>query len=514
MKKSIIILVSFLINTSYITAQTPTLQWQKTLGGTLEDMASTIIQTSDGGYLTVGYSYSSDGNVTLNHGVQDYWVVKLNATGTIEWQKSLGGSDEDTPTSVVQTTDGGYVVAGFTASTDGDVTGNHGEYDYWVVKLNSTGTILWQKTYGGTNNDMAYSIAPTSDSGFIVAGLTTSYDGDINDNNGGGDVWIVKINSSGVLQWQKTLGGTSSDQAKSISQTADGGYVMAGKTYSNDLDVSGNHGDYDFWVVKLDSAGTIQWQKALGGTNEDEAISIIKTTDGGYAVAGIIYSNASNGNITGQHGEHDFWVVKLNSLGTIQWQRPLGGSNSDRGYSIVQTNDGGFVVAGSCQSYNGDVVTGNNDNGGVWLVKLNAAGVVQWQKPFGGSEYEEAFSLIKTTDGGFAVAGFTYSNDGDVSGNHGDSDFWILKLSGENLGTTDFQRNAIIVYPNPVTDVLQIQGVTEPITAIKIIDLTGKTVLEQTTSNHFFDVELLPQGIYLLEVYTEKYKHTHKFTKQ
>lgn len=514
MKKSIIILVSFLINTCYITAQTPTLQWQKTLGGTLEDMASTIIQTSDGGYLTVGYSYSSDGNVTLNHGVQDYWVVKLNATGTIEWQKSLGGSDEDTPSSVVQTTDGGYAVAGFTASTDGDVTGNHGEYDYWVVRLNSTGTILWQKTYGGTNNDMAYSIAPTSDSGFIVAGLTTSYDGDINDNNGGGDVWIVKINSSGVLQWQKTLGGTASDQAKSISQTADGGYVMAGKTYSNDLDVSGNHGDYDFWVVKLDSAGTIQWQKALGGTNEDEAISIIKTTDGGYAVAGIIYSNANNGNITGQHGEHDFWVVKLNSLGTIQWQRPLGGSNSDRGYSIVQTNDGGFVVAGSCQSYNGDVVTGNNDNGGVWLVKLNAAGVVQWQKPFGGSEYEEAFSLIKTTDGGFVVAGFTYSNDGDVSGNHGDSDFWILKLSGENLATTDFQKNGIIVYPNPVTDVLQIQGVTEPITAIKIIDLTGKTILEQTTSNHFFDVELLPQGIYLLEVYTEKYKHTYKFTKQ
>ena len=194
-------------------------------------------------------------------------------------------------------------------------------------------------------------------------------------------------------------------------------------------------------------------------------------------------------------------------MGTIQWQRPLGGSNSDRGYSIVQTNDGGFVVAGSCQSYNGDVVTGNNDNGGVWLVKLNAAGVVQWQKPFGGSEYEEAISLIKTTDGGFAVAGFTYSNDGDVSGNHGDSDLWILKLSGENLGTTDFQRNAMIVYPNPVTDVLQIQGVTEPITAIKIIDLTGKTILEQTTSNHFFDVELLPQGIYLLEVYTEKYKH-------
>jgi len=514
MKKNIIFLVTLLLCVGYVTAQTPTLQWQKTLGGTLEDMASTIIQTSDGGYLTVGYSYSSDGNVTLNHGVQDYWVVKLNATGTIQWQKSFGGSDEDTPTSVVQTTDGGYVVAGFTASTDGDVTGNHGEYDYWVVRLNSVGTILWQKTYGGTNNDMAYSIAPTSDSGFIVAGLTTSYDGDINDNNGGGDVWIVKINSSGVLQWQKTLGGTASDQAKSISQTADGGYVMAGKTYSNDLDVSGNHGDYDFWVVKLDSAGTIQWQKALGGTNEDEGISIIKTTDGGYAVAGIIYSNASNGNITGQHGEHDFWVVKLNSLGTIQWQRPLGGSNSDRGYSIVQTNDGGFIVAGSCQSYDGDVVTGNNDNGGVWLVKLNAAGVVQWQKPFGGSDYEEAFSLIKTTDGGFAVAGFTYSNDGDVSGNHGDSDFWILKLSGENLGTTDFQRNAIIVYPNPVTDVFQIQGVTEPITAIKIIDLTGKIVLEQATSNHFFDVELLPQGIYLLEVNTEKYNHTCKFTKQ
>jgi hypothetical protein len=286
------------------------IQWQKCLGGTGDDRANSIQQTTDGGYVVAGRTYSNDGNVTGNHGSDDYWVVKLDASGNIQWQKCLGGTSWEYASSIQQTTDGGYVAAGYTRSNDGDVSGNHGDWDYWVVKLDSSGNIQWQKCLGGTSWDEAYSIQQTTDGGYVVTGYTTSNDGDVSGNHGGEDYWVVKLDSSGNIQWQKCLGGTGDDRANSIQQTTDGGYVVAGYTYSNDGDVSGNHGGRDFWVVKLDASGNIQWQKCLGGTNWDEAYSIHQTTDGGYVVAGRTWSN--DGDVSGYHGgNYDYWVVKL-----------------------------------------------------------------------------------------------------------------------------------------------------------------------------------------------------------
>ncbi len=200
---------------------------------------------------------------------------------------------------------------GGTFSNDGDVSGNHGIVDSWIVKLNSSGDIIWQKCFGGTDDDVAFSIQQTSDGGFIVAGYTSSNDGDVSGNHGGGDYWVVKLDSSGTIQWQKCLGGTDNDEAKSIQQTSDGGYIVAGETWSNDGDVSGNHGNSDYWVVKLNSSGDIEWQKCLGGTVKDIAKTIQQTSDGGFIVAG--YTNSNDGDVSGIHGDYyDFWVVKLN----------------------------------------------------------------------------------------------------------------------------------------------------------------------------------------------------------
>jgi len=197
------------------------------------------------------------------------YSIIINAQPTIQWQKSLGGPSTDKALCIQQTTDGGYIAVGYSNSANGDVTGYHGGTDGWIIKIDALGILQWQKALGGSGYDAIQSIQQTSDSGYIVAGLTLSNDGDVNGNHGSYDYWIIKLNSNGVIQWQKTLGGTDSEKATSIKQTSDGGYIIAGFTLSNNGDVSGNHGNgnYDYWIVKLYSNGSIQWQKSLGGTN-------------------------------------------------------------------------------------------------------------------------------------------------------------------------------------------------------------------------------------------------------
>ena len=200
-------------------------------------------------------------------------AASLSAQVEIEWQRCLGGTIGENAYSIQITSDGGYIIAGNTQSNDGDVSGNHGGTDIWIIKLSSQGDIQWQKCLGGTLSENAYSIQQTIDSGYIVAGYTTSSDGDVTGNHGNDDMWVVKLDNLGNLQWQKCMGGTSWDQAYYIQQTTNGGYILAGKTYSNDGDVSGNHGEWDMWVVKLDDLGNIQWQKCMGGTEIGRASS-------------------------------------------------------------------------------------------------------------------------------------------------------------------------------------------------------------------------------------------------
>jgi hypothetical protein len=243
------------------------------------------------------------------HGVSDYWVAKLATDGTIQWQKALGGTKDDYANSIQQTKDGEYVVAGGSNSSDGDVSGGHGSFDYWVVKLAADGTIQWRKAIGGTGYDDARSIQQTRDGGYVVAGYSSSSDGDVSGGHGVYDYWVVKLAADGTIPWRKALGGAGIDLAYSIQQTKDGGYVVAGTSLSSDGDVSDSHGNSDCWVVKLAPDGAIQWQKALGGTGSDSAHSIQQTKDGGYVVAG--YLDSSDGDAGGA------WIVKLTPEGVM-----------------------------------------------------------------------------------------------------------------------------------------------------------------------------------------------------
>ena len=405
-----------------------------------------------------------------------HYAVRLNSQPAIEWQRSLGGSQHDYGTVVKQTSDGGYILAGYSYSGDGDVAAGHGYADYWILKLNNSGLVQWQRPLGGSSADVAKSIEQTGDGGYIIAGGSYSINGDVTGNRGGSDYWIVKLNSTGNIEWQKSMGGTENDEAQSIRQTNDGGYIVAGWSYSDNRDVTGHHPgprikgkpqvNADYWVVKLNNIGNILWQRSLGGSYDDRAYSIRQTNDGGFIVAG--YSNSNNGDVTGHHGftglsedNSDYWLVKLSNTGNIQFQKSLGGDRKDAAYCVEETIDGGFIVAGESKSNNGDVSGHHGLTQSIsqfcivtpdyWVVRLNSTGVIQWQRSLGGNGYDIAWSVSQTNDGKFVIAGYTGSNDGEVSNNHGPQslqlcsahnsffyDFWIVQL--DNTGSLQWQK--------------------------------------------------------------------------
>lgn len=494
-------------------AQAPVIQWQQSYGGSGNDYANDIQPTPDGGYIMVGSSTSNNGNLTINQGNADCWVVKLNATGTLQWQKSLGGSANEVARSVANTADGGYIIAGGTGSNDGDATGNHGGLnDYWVVKLNASGNIQWQKTFGGSNNDEAEVIQATADGGYIIAGASNSNNGNVSGNHGNYDAWIIKIDGTGNLLWQKSLGGTGTDEAEAFMTTADGGFIMAALSSSNNGDVIGNQGSFDYWIVKLDATGNIQWQQSYGGSGGDEPTCIQTTADGGYIVGGITAS--TNGNVTGNNGLYDYWVVKLNSSGNLQWQTALGGSSMEIAYGIQPTPDGGYIIAGNSGSTNGNV-TGNHGGYDGWVAKLNANGILQWQKSIGSTAADGMAALLNANDNGYIVVGYNSAANGDVTANQGGADCWVVKLSRDALGNASFKNQAITLSQNPVNELLQWQtSGGNPIIKIKITDSNGKTVLEQYNNTNTLDIAMLANGMYILEAYAENEKMTAKFIKK
>ena len=517
MTRFFILFLCFLF-TAALSAQ-PTIQWQKALGGYNLDEGRSVQQTSDGGYILVGNVRSNNGDVSGNHGDNDYWVVKLDPWGAIQWKKTLGGTGTDWPNSIRQTNDKGYIIAGYSSSEDGDVTDNHGDYDAWVVKLDSSGAIEWKRSYGGSDWDEAQSIQQTSDGGYIFAGLAQSIDGDVSGGVYGDlDCWVVKLNNQGAIEWQKTLGGSLQDIAHSIKQTADGGYVVAGEAWSFDGDVSGNNGTIDFWVVKLNNSGVIEWQNALGGTGADAAEDVIQDVDGSYIVTGVTGSH-NTGDVSGHSalGSFDCWVVKLSSTGQLIWQKAFGGTKQDYAESIVPSGDGGYVVTGSTASTNGDVV-GHDGGTDIWVVKLDVQGNLVWQKTYGGSKGDDSFCISKTSDNGFVVVGYTWSNDGDVSGWHNFSDIWVVKLSPESVGIPTIPAAAQPdIFPNPAGEYFSLQTTGgESSLEVKLLDMLGREVGNQAISNGGkVAISTLPKGLYLIQAVGDSGKrYTGKIRKE
>ncbi len=504
------------------------IQWQKSLGGSGDDGAYSVTLTVDGGYIIAGSTNSNDVQVTNSHGGGDVWIVKMDNGGNMQWQKTYGGDSLEEANCIIQTTDRGYLFAGYSYSNNGDINGHHGSRqlcDYWVVKIDSMGNIQWQKSLGGSYNDFAYQAKITPDGGFVITGYSESNDGDVTGNHGSYDYWIVKLDSSGNLLWQKTYGGSASDMAYSIDLTTDGGFIVAGVSGSNNGNVSGNHGGGDFWLIKLNSLGSLQWQKSYGGTDHEIAYSIKQTSDGGFITTGTSYY--ADGDVTNHHGSSfatDVWVVKTDSLGTLIWEKSYGGSDDDVGYCIQQTSDGGYIVAGYSGSIDGDLI-GSNHHGplsyeDMWIFKLDSIGTIQWQRCFGGYSTEIAYSILQTPDGGYIAGGYSASNDGDVAlhiGPLGRTDMWIIKLSPD-VGIGEMGSSVEVnLYPNPSTDKVVISGLTSKNYKITINDVSGNSVEQWKEEKNQSEIPInlsgLANGVYMMRIESEKNIITKKIIK-
>jgi len=431
--KSVLVLSAFIYCFVFngIAQNAPAIEWQKTLGGSQDDQAYSVLVMSDSNFVVIGATTSNDGDVSGNHGNWDWWVVKVNMYGDIVWQKTYGGTNNEFAYSIQETQNKGFAIAGSSRSNDGDVSGNQGLSDYWIVRLDSVGNILWQNSFGGSGEERANSIDQTTDGGFIITGTTNSDDGDVTGYMGNHDFWVIKLDSLGNLIWQRTLGGSAYDYSTSIEETTDGGFVVVGETGSNDGDVSGNHGGArDLWVVKLDGLGGVLWQNAIGGSGWDHGANVHENIGGSIIITGG--SDSNDGDLNSNFGLWDSWVIKLDPTGALVWSKSFGGSRNESASSIVGTEDGGFVFCSSTSSNDGDVSGHHgilyND---IWLSKVDESGTLLWQRTLGGSysDYSLSFAL---TENGIVLGGYTNSNDGDVWGFQGSwNDFWMVKLTNK-----------------------------------------------------------------------------------
>ena len=439
--KFLIITFLFFITNSYSQYG---IEWERNYGGTSSDSPRDIINTSDNGFLMIGIIESDDINISNYYGLWDLWVVKTDNSGNIEWEKNYGGTGFDQGLRAIETSDGGFLLGGSTHSSDIDVSNVYSNGDYWIIKTDALGNIQWEENFGGSLQDQLSSIIELADGNYVLFGSSQSSDFDVTNTFSGLyslDYWIVKISTTGSIIWEKSYGGSSQDRSGSIIEVQDG-FIVNGTTNSTDGDIISSNGGRDIWVLKLDTLGDIIWNNTYGGSNDDYGTKIIEADNGGYILIGNSASN--NGDVGNNNGNADFWVFKINETGVIQWENNFGGSALDGANSIQEKNNGNFIVGGTSESNDGDVLAnyGWKDS---WIIEIDSIGNLLWNKNFGGSHQLDAFiNMVLDQNENITFINSIASSDYDVSNNFGPPDFWLVKLKtllGEINGIVYLDNN-------------------------------------------------------------------------
>lgn len=388
--------------------------WEKSYGGKHAEYLMDIQPTADYGFILAGSSLSNKtGNKDdENKGDFDYWIWKMDEKGELDWQKSFGGSGTDFLQSIKNTRDGGFILAGISNSPNGNdkKDPSRGGDDFWILKLDATGGIEWQQTIGGKGQEKLKNICLTSDGGYIIGGSSSSSKSDekADDSYGNMDYWVVKLDNKGAIQWQKTFGGRYFDELRSIEQTKDFGYILGG--YSNSPE-SGNKEDKsigygDYWILKLDQKGAIEWQKTIGGVLDEQLSVIHQTYDGNYLIGGSTNSNATKSKTQGDKNGNDIWIVKVDNEGDILWEEKYNIGDFDILSSLVENKDHTILLGGFAQSevksYEKKDASGIND---YTAIKINEKGEELWRKTVGSSGEDVLKKVIETRDGGYVMAG-------------------------------------------------------------------------------------------------------------
>ncbi|QNF32130.1 T9SS type A sorting domain-containing protein [Adhaeribacter swui] len=435
--------------------------WDKTIGGKYFDKLEAVATTQDGGYILGATSVSGIGKdkTETRRGRDDYWIVKLSADGTKEWDKTIGGPGDDRLSTIQQTTDGGYMVGGTSSSRIGNdkTSASHGKDDYWVVKLDATGAKVWDKSFGGSDNDYLAALQQTPDGSFILGGSSRSnISGNKSEKNKSAlsenywfpisDYWVVKIDATGKIIWDKTIGGNNKDQLKALQVTPDQNILLGGtsdsqfgedksedpkgKFISSDFTVD------DYWIVKLRPDGSKMWDVTIGGNSEDDLISMEPALDGSYILGGNSYSSISDDKTEVRRGGQDYWIVKMENknLDSAAWNMAYGGLGSDAFTTAIQTRDSGYLSGGYSTSdssyYKSQNSRGQND---FWIVKSNQYGQKIWDKRYGGSDNDYLSRVIQTQDGGYLLGGSSFSGKGGdkTQSSQGDRDYWVIKVDAQ-----------------------------------------------------------------------------------
>lgn len=431
---------------SLIAANSPV---KRLYGTNAAEFVNDLKATPDGGFIFVGSTPGFNNGSLMgisSNGNSDCWVVKLDAKGSIDWQKLYGSNAADGGLSVINTTDGGYAVTGYASAANGSFNGTvyNGQTDVFILKLDASGNIQWKKLYGGSFSDIGYSIGQTtSDGGYVISGISNSSNtGTLSSitGNGNNDFYIIKTDASGNILWQKLYGGAHDDQSYCIQVCNDGSLVCFGYAASSNtgnligVTNNGAAGTKDAFILKLTSAGALSWQKLLGGSGEEIGFYISQTADNGFIFAAASNS-PNNGTLTGtiNNGSHDGWMVRTDGNGNLLWQKLLGGLYGEYPYFVKETPDNGFLVTGTSASSNsGTIPYTNNGSADAWVIRLDASGNTMWQRLYGGSLDENNSTTAAILPDGSIMLGSssTSSNSGTLAGimGYGSNDAWIFKI--------------------------------------------------------------------------------------
>ncbi|QNF33061.1 T9SS type A sorting domain-containing protein [Adhaeribacter swui] len=419
--------------------------WDKTIGGDGHDNLTTLFTTPNNGYLLAGLSFSEiSGDKTVDlKDTTDFWLVKIKENNplTTTWDLRYGAPGNENLTTLIETPDGGFLAGGYTNS---DVSGDkaqlsQGKNDYWVVKSDKYNRKIWEYRYGGTQDDYLNRILRTKDGGYLLAGSSRSgIGGDKTQaSRGDRDYWIVKINNAGEKQWDKRFGGSGYDELKKVIQLTTGEFILAG--YSNSPasgDKSqGSQGGTDFWLVKVSATGTKIWDKRYGGNLNETLTGIVETADKGYLLGGSSVSGKSGDKSQVSQGGSDFWLIRVDKNGEKIWDKTYGGGGQDEAYALGRNGKEFFISGQSDSPAGGDKTRGTQGGLDFWFLKLTSTGEKVWDKRFGGSQNDELRASIQTQDGGYLLAGKSFSGK---SGNktqesRGDSDYWIVKTDKDGM---------------------------------------------------------------------------------
>lgn len=517
-----------------ISMQAQDILWEKSYGGKHSDYLFDAQPTPDYGFILAGSSLSKKtGNKTDDgNGDLDYFLWKMDEKGELDWQKSIGGSGADLLQSVRLTRDGGFILAGTSDSPKGEHKKDEGfgKEDFWIIKLNAKGGEQWQRTIGGSGQELLQCVVPTSDGGYLLAGTSSSAKsqkltagqpdpfGKSETGFGNLDYWAVKLDSEGKIEWQKTFGGIYADHLRSAVQTRDGGYLLGGSSNSPE---SGNkteksYGMSDYWVIRLDPKGEIEWQKVYGGDGDDQLQALLQTKDGNFLLAGSS-SSATTGNKNASNGKGtDFWLLKIDPSGEIVWQKSYDNGQTDLLTSLEENKDGSLLLGGHAQSET--YVTRKKDREGIndyIAIKTDDKGEEQWTRTVGSNGEDILRKVIETRDGGYILAGTSMGTPSrDRYSGQGRNDFWVVKLKDKKK--REEKRNPIEAYPNPTLHYTNVTvGYEFQKGTATVYDISGRQLQHFDITDRTVPVDLggVPEGIYLIEIRTNVQNDTVKVVK-